>query len=349
VPNDLLGDPLRLRQVLNNLLANALKFTDRGRIAVEVTRAGFGETLNHLSILGDTDGLPASVPTAPEQSSATMQSSGTVDSAQAEAAVLQDFNKTTLAKVAEHRISLRFSVVDSGIGISRENQERIFAPFAQVDTSSTRRHGGVGLGLAIASDLIHAMGGQLAVNSEVGCGSTFWFAIALPVVVRSAEKSGSYATGSLKDSAKDTTMSNGGTERSSEKLQVLLAEDMRANQMLVLYALRQRGHRVDVAGDGQEAVERATASAYDVILMDVQMPVLDGFQATAAIRALPSRARVPIIALTAHAMAGDRERCLEAGMNGYLAKPLDIEQLIDVVETWGRQPLDNDYTCNHSG
>src|SRR5262249_866749 len=131
-----------------------------------------------------------------------------------------------------------------------------------------------------------------------------------------------------------------GAEPSVEKLQVLLAEDMRANQMLVLYALKQRGHQVDVASDGKEAVDRAAAGSYDVILMDVQMPVMDGFQATAPIRAQPSGARIPIIALTAHAMAGDHQRCLEAGMTGYLAKPLDIEQLIKTVESHGRQPLD---------
>ena len=280
VPDGFLGDPIRLRQVLSNLLTNALKFTDRGGIAIQVTLAGTGE-------------------------------------------------KET---------ALRFSVADSGIGISREDQERIFAPFAQVDASSTRRHGGVGLGLAIATDLIRAMGGQLTVQSEAGHGSTFYFTISLPHVSRQTKQLDGRPVENSSDSENTSTRTQQ-ADQPSEKLQVLLAEDMRANQMLVLYALRQRGHHVDVASDGREAVERAAAGKYDVILMDVQMPILDGFQATAKIRGLPAGAGIPIIALTAHAMAGDHQRCLDAGMTGYLAKPLDIDQLIKAVEAHGRHSV----------
>jgi two-component system, sensor histidine kinase len=281
VPSDFLGDPLRLRQVISNLVTNALKFTDRGRIAIQVALAAEGE----------------------------------------------------------RETALRFSVVDSGIGISREDQERIFAPFAQVDASSTRRHGGVGLGLAIASDLIRAMGGQLAVQSEAGQGSTFYFTISLLHASQQAKPlSVQSSLGSTEPVNNGSTISQR-TDSAPGKLQVLLAEDMRANQMLVMYALKQRGHHVDVAADGREAVDRAATGTYDVILMDVQMPHLDGFQATAAIRALPACSRIPIIALTAHAMPGDRQRCIEAGMNAYLAKPLDIEQLIKTVEAYGRQLL----------
>ncbi|HEY2828111.1 MAG TPA: response regulator [Pirellulales bacterium] len=291
VPSDFLGDPLRLRQVLSNLLTNAIKFTDRGSIAIQVASVG----------------------------------------------------------VNGEETSLRFSVADSGIGISREDQQRIFAPFAQVDASSTRRHGGVGLGLTIASDLIRAMGGQLAVQSEVGHGSTFCFTISLPIISRQTQQPTNNAMRRPAESADDMAFPNHHPDRPHEKLQVLLAEDMRANQMLVLYALKQRGHQVDVAADGREAVDRAAVCTYDVILMDVQMPLLDGFQATAAIRAQPSGSRIPIIALTAHAMAGDQQRCLDAGMNGYLAKPLDIDQLIKTVEAYGSQPLDNDCPCNSNG
>jgi len=282
VPSDFLGDPLRLRQVISNLVTNALKFTDRGRIAIQVALAAEGE----------------------------------------------------------RETALRFSVVDSGIGISREDQERIFAPFAQVDASSTRRHGGVGLGLAIASDLIRAMGGQLAVQSEAGQGSTFYFTISLLQTSRQTKQPSVQLSPSSTEPVDNGSTVNHRTDSAPGKLHVLLAEDMRANQMLVMYALRQRGHHVDVAADGREAVGRAATGTYDVILMDVQMPHLDGFQATAAIRALPACSRVPIIALTAHAMPGDRQRCIEAGMNAYLAKPLDIEQLIKTVEAQGRQLLD---------
>jgi two-component system, sensor histidine kinase len=277
VPNAFLGDPLRLRQVLNNLLTNALKFTDSGRITIQVE----------------------------------------------------------LVSTNEREASVRFVVIDTGIGISREDQERIFAPFAQVDASSTRRHGGVGLGLAIASDLIRAMSSKLEVQSESGKGSTFHFTIVLQRTSTPQETN----TGSLPASSSDGANQTSRAVNQSEKLQVLLAEDTRANQMLVMYALKQRGHQVEIAADGREAVDKATAGNYDVILMDVQMPMLDGFQATAAIRAQPSGARIPIIALTAHAMPGDHQRCLDAGMNGYLAKPLDIEQLIRTVEMHGRQPL----------
>jgi CheY-like chemotaxis protein len=288
VPNHFVGDPLRLRQVLGNLITNALKFTDRGRIAIEVAST----------------------------------------------------------KMASNEATLQFAVSDTGIGISEEDQKRIFAPFAQVDASSTRRHGGVGLGLAIATDLIRAMGGQLAVQSEVGKGSKFYFSISLPLDARHTQAPTKMTpTGSA---TADGAGSEQKIQSSPDKLQVLLAEDMRANQMLVQYALKMRGHQVDIANDGREAVERAAEGAYDIILMDVQMPVLDGFQATAAIRANPKGARVPIIALTAHAMAGDHQRCLDAGMTGYLAKPLDIEQLIRTVETYGRQPLDSGVACDQA-
>ncbi|HEY2882207.1 MAG TPA: response regulator [Pirellulales bacterium] len=313
VPDELYGDSLRLRQVLGNLLSNALKFTDHGRIGMEVA----------MAVGGNVEGA--------------MHGAGSVP--------------------------LQFSVTDTGIGISPTDQQRIFAPFAQVDASSTRRHGGIGLGLAIASDLIRAMHGKLNVHSEMGVGSTFSFAIPLQTMATDlgehrsdrgvpkkqsaelqsvartgAEENGAVADGSnlANGSANDSGTDAAGNEQ-PEKLRVLLAEDTRANQMLVMYALRQRGHEVDIAGDGREAVDRAAGSSYDIILMDVQMPELDGFQATAAIRALPACATVPIIALTAHAMTGDRDRCLAAGMNGYLPKPLDIVRLVEVVEDFGQQ------------
>ncbi len=277
VPESLLGDPMRLRQILNNLISNALKFTDRGRIAVDV-------------------GL-----------------------------VSRD----------ERDVVLRLSVSDTGIGISLEDQQRIFAPFAQADASTTRRHGGIGLGLAIATDLIRAMRGKLDMRSEVGKGSTFSVTLSLRIAVQAKavrhehEKSLSHASD---DSA----------SMPSRQLRVLLAEDTRANQLLVNYALKQRGHLVDIAQDGREAVELVAANKYDVVLMDVQMPEIDGFQATASIRNRQSSSKLPIIALTAHAMAGDRQRCLDAGMNDYLTKPLDVAELVELVESWGNRAAEND-------
>ena len=288
VPDSFMGDPMRLRQILNNLLTNSLKFTDKGQISVDVAAIS----------------------------------------------------------VSDQEAQLRFSVSDTGIGISPKDQERIFTPFAQVDPSTTRRHGGIGLGLAIASDLITAMRGKLAVQSEMGVGSAFSFTIPLVRASREATTRRIDAEKSAANLASDRKSD----KRAKQGLRVLLAEDVKANQMLVKYALKQRGHEVDIAQDGREAIELASNGSYDVVLMDVQMPEMDGFQATAAIRALPKGSGVPIIALTAHALPTDRERCLAAGMNGYLAKPLDLVQLAEVVENCGRSGANSeaDYARSQS-
>jgi len=268
-PDNLIGDSLRLRQVIMNLLTNAIKFTEKGSVTLDVE----------------------------------------VESA------------------AARETWLRFTVADTGIGISAEDQDRIFAPFTQVDPSAARLHAGAGLGLAIASELIRAMGGFRSVRSELGKGSAFSFTVPLvyeepkpEAVARPAVEAPSAATGAQKIGPADA------------KLQVLLAEDTPTNQMLVVHTLKKRGHHIEVAGDGRAAVELAQRQNFDVILMDLQMPGMDGFEATAAIRALPSCVRTPIIALTAHTMVGDRERCLAAGMEEYLPKPLDLRKLIEVVE-----------------
>ncbi len=226
-------------------------------------------------------------------------------------------------------IWLRFSVIDTGIGILLGDQERIFAPFTQVDASSTRIHGGTGLGLTIASELIQAMGGTLTVRSELGHGSAFSFTVPLLYESqRGIAQRPACSNSDVQSSAAELMIG----DKAGESLNVLLAEDTPTNQMLVVHVLEKRGHHVQVACDGRTAVKLAAQGAFDVILMDLQMPQMDGLQATAAIRALPGMARVPIIALTAHAMVGDRERCLAAGMDGYLAKPLNLRELIEVVE-----------------
>ncbi|MCC6492616.1 MAG: response regulator [Pirellulales bacterium] len=268
-PDALLGDSLRMRQIIMNLLANAIKFTERGRVSLRVE----------------------------------------VDSATAREAWL------------------RFSVTDTGIGISKEDQERIFAPFTQVDASTARLHAGAGLGLAIASELVRAMGGFRCVQSELGKGSTFSFTVPLQ---REPSRAEQRSPSSPDAAAKNVNPLKMGPAES--KLRVLLAEDTPTNQLLVVHTLKKRGHHTEVAPDGRSAVELAEAENFDVILMDLQMPGMDGFEATAAIRALPGKDRVPIIALTAHTMVGDRERCLAAGMEEYLPKPLDLRKLIEVVE-----------------
>jgi signal transduction histidine kinase len=231
-------------------------------------------------------------------------------------------------------VDVRFTVADTGIGISEKDQSRIFMPFTQVDSSVSRRQSGIGLGLSIASDLVRAMGGVLSVKSELGAGSEFSFSIPL-----AKDIAGPSALGlSERDAAR--------SERPSlaemppvESLRVLLAEDVPANQMLVCRALQRRGHCVEVARNGHEAVEIAGKHRFDVILMDIQMPGLDGFQATSELRSRENGSRTPIIALTAHAMAGDRQRCLDAGMDDYLAKPLDLAQLVQAVEAYSPSAL----------
>jgi signal transduction histidine kinase len=249
--------------------------------------------------------------------------------------------KVTLEAATGNDARLLFSIADTGIGISPEDQQKIFAPFTQVDASTTRRHGGTGLGLAIASDLIRAMGGVLSVQSEKGCGSTFFFSLQmlqdappLPVPPVNGKQEETFRRESpAQEAAPAAPASPGGP------LRVLVAEDTPANQRLIFLVLSRRGHVVEFASNGREALQQASQKSFDVILMDVQMPEMDGLQATAAIRALPGSSRVPIIALTAHAMAGDRDRCLAAGMDDYLAKPLDVMKLIEMVEACGRPPL----------
>ena len=259
VPDLLLGDPSRLRQVLLNLINNALKFTSAGSVRASVM----------------------------------------------------------LERELEGRAVVRFEVTDTGIGLSSEQQKLIFEPFRQADGSVTRRYGGTGLGLAICSNLVELMGGRISVTSQPGEGSTFSF------VMNCAIYSGDEAA--EQRAAKQARRGAG-----ARKLRVLLAEDNRVNQLLVVRLLEARGHEVTVAGDGRAAVDRAAHDNYDVILMDVQMPEMDGLEATRTLRARGVRA--PIIAMTAHAMQGDRDRCLSAGMDAYVSKPIQPDEVFEAIE-----------------
>ena len=260
-PDALVGDQVRLRQVLFNLAGNAIKFTERGEVEVSVR------------------------------------------------AVSQN----------SEEVRLEFAVRDTGIGISPSDRERLFQPFSQADASTSRRFGGTGLGLSISQSLVAMMGGRLRIESEVGKGSTFSFTVGLPLateVPAPPEPSAEIAAAA------------------PSTLRILLVEDNPANQKLAAYVLRDRGHSVEIVGDGQQALRMTQDAAYDVILMDVQMPGMDGLEATKAIRARESSGqRVPIIAMTAHTMKGDRERCLAAGMDGYLSKPVDGHEMIALVES----------------
>ncbi|MEK7468259.1 MAG: ATP-binding protein [Planctomycetota bacterium] len=262
VPERMSGDPLRLGQVLGNLVANALKFTERGEVEIRVS-------------LDRADGASA---------------------------------------------MLHFAIRDSGIGIPLDKQGKLFREFSQVDASATRRFGGTGLGLAISSRLVGLMGGRIWVESEAGKGSTFHFTVGLNparTMVSEAPRTMAKVAGPLK------------------RLRILVAEDNPVNQRLAVAILQKRGHEPVIAGDGAGAIQTLRNERFDVVLMDIQMPDMDGMAATAAIRrgdAGPEAKSVPIVAMTAHAMTGDRERFLQAGMSDYLSKPVDARELSDMVE-----------------
>ncbi len=269
---ELWGDRERLRQVLTNLISNAVKFTEQGQVVVTVRTV----------------------------------------------------------RLWPHEARIRFGVRDTGVGIAEAELKRILEPFTQIDASFTRRHGGTGLGLAICNELLRLMGGRLAIESQPGQGSCFSFELSL-------------ARASAPTDAPETpgaTTSHGLpsvviAEEADAKLSVLLAEDTPANQKVVTGILRKRGHHVVVAPNGQDVVRLFRSQPFDVVLMDVQMPLMDGYQATAAIRGLQAGQAepTPIIAMTAHGLRGDRERCLAAGMDAYISKPIDVVELIDMVES----------------
>ncbi len=262
VPVRLKGDPLRLSQVLINLVGNALKFTEQGAVGVAVEQLGENE----------------------------------------------------------NGVELRFSVRDTGIGIPKEQQNRIFEAFVQADGSTTRKFGGTGLGLAISERITRLMGGGLSLESEAGRGSCFSFTARFPVVASRP------VAPRVAPAAAPTAFGRG--------RRLLLAEDNPVNQMLAVRLLEKLGFKVQVANDGTQAL--AAEGDFAAILMDVQMPVMGGFEATALLRERQTQTRqpVPIIAMTAHAMEGDRERCLAVGMDDYLSKPIQFKLLAEVLARW---------------
>ncbi len=258
LPSEVRGDPCRLRQVLMNLVGNAVKFTHRGAIAVSARPTAAGDLIE-------------------------------------------------------------FEVRDSGVGIAAEALPRLFEAFAQADASTTRRFGGTGLGLVISKRLVELMGGDIVVTSELEVGTAFAFTCRLPAVA-DGTAAGPVATAAAVAAAAD-------------RGRVLVVDDNPGNRLVVRKMLERLGCTSTEAGDGAAAVTAVRLQDFDLVLMDCSMPVMDGYEATRAIRALaPERPHVPVVALTALAMPEDEGRCLQAGMDGYLAKPLRLPQLAAIVD-----------------
>jgi len=263
VPPWLTGDPNRIRQVLLNLVGNAIKFTERGSVRI-------------------------SAGAAPR---------------------------------ADGGVDLTVEVADSGIGMAEEVMARLFTPFTQADSSTARRYGGTGLGLAICKELCTLMGGTIDVDSAPGRGSRFRFTLPCGTG-RPPEAAPAPAAEPAPPSA----------------LRILVAEDNAINQRLIGTILQRLGHTAEIVANGAEAVSAVGRHRYDLVLMDVQMPVMDGLEAAQAIRALPGEAgRVPILALTANAFAEQRAQCLDAGMNDCLTKPIQPAALVEALTHWGAQ------------
>ncbi|MFZ5949447.1 MAG: ATP-binding protein, partial [Candidatus Rifleibacteriota bacterium] len=275
IPDRIIGDPNRLRQILLNLIDNAVKFTVNGGVDVRVK----------------------------------------------------------LVEAKEEKVKIKFSISDTGVGIPDEAKKWLFTAFSQVDGSITRKFGGTGLGLAISNQLVELMNGTLDFNSEESRGSEFFFSVEFAAATQdSLEKLNNSAAGvKISDSEIPETFS-----KRNFHFKALLVEDNQTNQIVAGAMLESLGLNVEIAGNGVEAVNLVLEKNYDIVFMDCQMPELDGFAATSMIRSsgLESLAHLPIIAMTAGALAGDREKCLASGMNDYIAKPFRMSELENMIRHW---------------
>ena len=265
IPDTLIGDPVRLTQILANLINNAVKFTNKGSITIRISRS-------------DQIGF------------------------------------------------LNFNIIDTGIGIPLEIQNKLFNSFTQADSSTSRKYGGTGLGLSICKHLVELMKGNITLISTPNEGSSFNFSLYLP-----ADKiATSSRSNNNNEHTENTTDGYLSTVLFAKK--VLLVEDLLVNQLIAKELLTQAGMQVDTADNGKQAVDMAKLKMYELIIMDVQMPEMDGYEATMLIRSIDSYSDIPIIALTANAMKADVQRCLESGMNGHIPKPIDTDKLISNIE-----------------
>ncbi len=268
----LIGDPLRLRQILMNLIGNAIKFTEKGSVTVR----------SHCE-----------------------------------------------KHERENRMDVIIEVIDTGIGIAQEQREHIFNKFTQADSSITRKYGGTGLGLSISKSLIELMSGTITVEGAPGEGSTFRITVSLPIAENSALKN-QVTSNYLRPASEEE-------EAKNKHFRILLVEDYQANVLVATSLLDAFGYPYDLAQTGKEALQKLSDAHFDLVLMDVQMPVMDGFQATRLIREHEKQTGntpIPIIGMTAHALTGDREKCLRAGMDEYISKPFQPEELKELLDSF---------------
>ncbi len=277
VPGVIRSDPTRLRQILVNLLANAVKFTEKGKVEAYITSYGLKDC----------------------------------------------------------RCILRFSITDTGIGIPEDRIDELFQSFSQVDMSTTRKYGGTGLGLAISRRLVEIMGGNIWVESEVGIGSKFHFTVPVEVAADCLPQACEEKLSFMSQTSLVKHAHSGQSAPENEpkvNMRILLAEDNVINKKVISRMLKKLGYRADMVADGLEVIRALERQRYDLVLMDIQMPEMDGIEAASQVRKLwPSDEQPRIIALTACALEGDKERCLRAGMDGYIAKPVKIEDLKSVL------------------
>lgn len=290
IPDTLIGDPTHLCQVINNLLDNAIKFTEKGEVSIEVK---ISEKVDNVD---DVSSLPSTITGSPQSA---------------------------------EKATLLFSVKDTGIGIPKEKQNMIFDLFSQADTSTSRKFGGTGIGLSISKKLVGKMGGDIRVESEVGKGSTFY--VTIPLGMKQKDYPPSLPPETLKKVA---------TNSIERDLKILLAEDSEDNRLLIKQYLKKTPYQVDVAENGKVAFQMVKSGNYDLVLMDLEMPVMDGYTATREIRKFEvgnKKDPTPIIALTAHALKEDKEKSLGAGCTAHVTKPIKKDKLLEVIYEYVRK------------
>jgi signal transduction histidine kinase/ActR/RegA family two-component response regulator len=287
IPDTLLGDPMHLCQVINNLLDNAIKFTEKGQVSIEVK---ISEKVNNVY---DASSLPSAI---------------------------------TGSSQATEKATLLFSIRDTGIGIPKEKQSMVFDLFSQADTSTSRKFGGTGIGLSISKKLVRKMGGNIRVESAVGKGSIFY--VTIPLGIKQKKNSPSHPPETLENIAANSI---------EKALKILLVEDSEDNRLLIIQYLKKMPYQVNVAENGKIALQMVESGNYDLVLMDLEMPVMDGYTATREIRKFEAKNKkepMPIVALTAHALKEYEEKSLGSGCTAHVNKPIKKDKLLEVIHEY---------------